>query len=714
MTDSRPTKLARLQELKRTVPYVSKSALAAILQDIHEKGLPDLHSRKHILESTKEALQVGTRYGPLLQEWPTENIDGSGGKIWITNFWSYLSALCYEGGSYKDLLHNTAHAHGMTEINPLQLCIYTDEVIPGNILGKCERRTWAIYCSFMNFPLQTLSSEYAWILLACIKSNNISKMDAGIGQVMALVLKSIFLNPMCPAEGGVLLPSKNGPSLRLYVKLHAILQDGSGHKYTYNAKGDSGWKYCLLCSAHGRMVAAADEDGGEEGEDVVSHQMKLSQLLVHTDNEILDSFDRLLFNHQSMQKGQFEIWQKACGLTFSKCALLLDKDLRRLGILEPASQYCHDWMHCLVSAGIVQTAIYVLCSFLKPSGWSVICDFLQLWQWPKHLPKQLHMLFSGKHAKKCQQNKKFQCPASEALGLLPVLVHLVKSFLLPKELLCPKIGKAFLACADIVDLVHYGQLWNVCTPLALQKAAEDCLSAWVDANLEEYMIKKFHWTLHLAPALQRFQKLPACFAMERKHRFICKFASHLCKSTTYEHTLLQECLAEELFHLKQPNVFPDGIHLINGHRPSKQFHALMEQTFGFQIAIDSLQVSSSCRLQHSICTKKDIVLAMVFQAMEILAFAQYNEDIFAFVQMLAFVEDAENVGACVWHESDQKCFVPATDILCPLIYNKDKSNVKTLIPWQIRKFLEKRGNCLGKCVTAACLLLVSKPVFNGY
>ena len=142
--------------------------------------------------------------------------------------------------------------------------------------------------------------------------------------------------------------------------------------------------------------------------------------------------------------------------------------------------------------------------------------------------------------------------------------------------------------------------------------------------------------------------------MERKHRFICKFASHLCKSATYEHTLLQECLAEELFHLKQPNVFPNGIHLINGHRPSKQFHALMEQTFGFQISIDSLQVSSSCRLQHSICTKKDIVLAMVFQAMEILAFVQYNEDIFAFVQMLAFVEDAENVGACAWHEPDNK------------------------------------------------------------
>ena len=38
MTDSRPAKLARLQELKRSVPYVSKSALAAILKDIEKKG----------------------------------------------------------------------------------------------------------------------------------------------------------------------------------------------------------------------------------------------------------------------------------------------------------------------------------------------------------------------------------------------------------------------------------------------------------------------------------------------------------------------------------------------------------------------------------------------------------------------------------------------------------------------------------------------------
>ena len=82
-------------------------------------------------------------------------------------------------------------------------------------------------------------------------------------------------------------------------------------------------------------MAAVDEDC-EEGEDVVVHQMKLSQLLVHSDNEILESFDRLQHNYHSMPKGQFTTWQKACGLTFDKCALLLDMDLRRAGILHPA------------------------------------------------------------------------------------------------------------------------------------------------------------------------------------------------------------------------------------------------------------------------------------------------------------------------------------------------------------------------------------------
>ena len=197
------------------------------------------------------------------------------------------------------------------------------------------------------------------------------------------------------------------------------------------------------------------------------------------------------------------------------------------------------------------------------------------------------------------------------------------------------------------------------------------------------MIKKFHWPLHLGPAFQRFKKLPACFAMERKHRFICRFASTICNTAVCQHTLPQECLAEELSHLKQPSGFADGISLIDAHPPKKQFHSLMEQSFGHVIPTDSLLAASGCQLQKAVWTKQDIVPATPFQAMEALAFVSYKGNVFASAQLLELEEDAEKIGACFWTQSKKQCLMPAHDMLMPLIYNKDKNKVKTLIPWQV-------------------------------
>ena len=197
------------------------------------------------------------------------------------------------------------------------------------------------------------------------------------------------------------------------------------------------------------------------------------------------------------------------------------------------------------------------------------------------------------------------------------------------------------------------------------------------------MIKKFHWPLHVGPAFQRFKKLPACFAMERKHRFICRFASNICNTAVCQHTLPQECLAEELFHLKQRGGFADGISLIDAHPPKKQFHSLMEQSFGHVIPTDSLLAASGCQLQKAVWTKQDIVPATPFQAMEALAFVSYKGNVFASAQLLELEEDAEKNGACFWTKSEKQCLMPAHDMLMPLIYNKDKNKVKTLIPWQV-------------------------------
>ena len=54
-SSSRPAKLQRLNELRRSVPYVSKSALAAILEDVKTNGLPELAAQKRPHEGSHKA-----------------------------------------------------------------------------------------------------------------------------------------------------------------------------------------------------------------------------------------------------------------------------------------------------------------------------------------------------------------------------------------------------------------------------------------------------------------------------------------------------------------------------------------------------------------------------------------------------------------------------------------------------------------------------------
>ena len=686
----RPKKLQRLQDLKRSVPFCTGSALAEILQDIRDKGLPELVQKKHILESTKAALDKA-RYGPMMLQYPVEFLDGATETIWVTNFWSYLSALLSAGGSYSDLLAKTAARVGMGEERPLKLVLYADEVVPGNVLGKAERKTWAIYASFMDFPLQTLSSEYAWILLSCIRAPRVNRMHAGIGQCISVVLRSVFFNPMCPAIGGVYLPMQGG-GIRLYIELSAMLQDGSAHKYCFNAKGDSGWKYCLLCSAHATVTAGSglgDED--DEGQDPIPPaQLKLSDLLLHSDQELLDSFDRLQQNAMVMSKPDFARWEQACGLTYNKCALLLDPQLRNAQVLKPASQYLHDWMHCLCSAGIMQKVIMLLLTEC-PKLWILLQEFTALWTLPRHCNGALGHLFSKKHQKKALDNKKFGCTASDILNVLPILQHFVTKILLPQNV-CVGACKAFLASAHLLDLLHNGQVWACCTAAAVQAAAEECLASYVDNGHKDWLIKKHHWILHFSKALTLHKKLPSCFAMERKHRYVVRFGAPVTKLKHYEESVLRELLADELHHLSQPDVFRLGVYLLRPTPVTKRLHKVVTSVFGPAVPMANCQCSATCHLNRAVASKGDRVLIEPWACGEVLGFIACNGQIYAWVASHKMLEDKESTGSAVWEASAEQLFVPAEQLLCPLVWNLDKGTgrITTLIPWPVRCWLKDK------------------------
>ena len=59
--------------------------------------------------------------------------------------------------------------------------LYENEIAPGNVLGKTQRKGWSIFCSFLQFPLQALSNDKSWLALAVILSSLKFLASHGIG-----------------------------------------------------------------------------------------------------------------------------------------------------------------------------------------------------------------------------------------------------------------------------------------------------------------------------------------------------------------------------------------------------------------------------------------------------------------------------------------------------------------------------------------------------
>ena len=132
---------------------------------------------------------------------------------------------------------------------------------------------------------------------------------------------------MAEPRAGILLQHATG-DIRLHFHWAIMLADGAAQKQIWSSKGDSGQKFCILCS-NVRGMPAADQDSILAGEDVIqTTHNKYSQLVLCSDQELLSSYQRLDQRRGTCRtKAEFSKWQVACGLTWSKHALMLNHRL---------------------------------------------------------------------------------------------------------------------------------------------------------------------------------------------------------------------------------------------------------------------------------------------------------------------------------------------------------------------------------------------------
>ena len=673
----RAKKFRKLEDLRRNVPYVSQSALAGVIEHIRTHGLPEAASRPQFSRATQAMLSGEYPYGQLKYMLDLEALDGATIQVPVLNLKSYMAALFDESSSYSSLLLRTRRS---SFDDKWGLVMYMDEVTPGNILsGRLTRKAWCLYASMMDFTLDDLSHELAWMPVAHIRSTLVDGLKGGVSQVFAAVLKSIFLDGQCDPRLGLLLPKSSGQSLKIYFDLKAILQDGGSHKFCWSYRGDAALKPCLLCN----VQSDTGEDAMGDEEVNLKQCCKHNELRIFTPEEILSSFDRLEAKRLELNKGEFLNWQKAVGKTWQPKILPLDPAIRSNGLLAPACQYAHDWMHCCLSNGTFAVASYQLFNALDTSAWETFGEYVGHWLWPTHLGmKHLPDLFQAKKLKKYKQNKRFNPGASETLCLLPILVFWCRKVLLPSNV-APLPVQAFLAVAEVIFILHEGQLWGMATRSSLQLAVEKSLQ--LAHSCGWHVTPKFHWTLHMCDQLERWQKLPSCFTCERKNKVLKKYAGAIQNTGSFENSVFNEIISDELAKLKSQNAFQQAPYLVKPHKAPKKLASLFAESLG--CSPEDVLTSVQAKLATGRCSKGDIILLESLdksspKAAELWAIAQIGATIYVLVQYLALVEVCMATCSATWQGSSQTDLLSIDLVVTPLIFCKlAQGKLRTLMPW---------------------------------
>ena len=377
--EERASKLRRLDRLRRKIPHVSASALSAILDEVAERGIPERRSRRDIAMARNEMVECETPYGQLFMYVPVVR-DGAAWNMLVINPIALIWKSFHEGGGITDHMTSCLAKKPSSPEDPWGLIVYADEVIPGNSLSFDNRRKlWAFYFSFCEFGALALQREASWFDILCHRSSEIAALDAGVSQAFGAVLKLFFgALPTDLSTSGVLLNHPDGRSFRLFVKLKMVLQDGGAHKSIWHMKGDAGSKMCMLCR---NLMSVKSDLVASDGTKLLTCSLVFEKSLdFATSDDIFGSVKRLAALKGTMSAADFQLHQQAFGYRHEPRGILLDEQLRPH--LDPANQFVHVWMHCMVVNGVFGTLVYLALEALHNSNvpiWPALCEYVGMW-----------------------------------------------------------------------------------------------------------------------------------------------------------------------------------------------------------------------------------------------------------------------------------------------------------------------------------------------
>ena len=672
-----PEKHRKLLDLRSHVPHVSKQALESILKYVDKNGLPEKKTAKDMRTASRGVIDEADGHGPLLVHQDVLLQDGSSIQVQFVNLCSFLhSAYKAGGGFYR------AMSQMLESTDQLSLCLYSDELCPGNPLSASTgRKCWVIYAGLKEMgPL--LQTENAWITLCILRSNVVATVEASMSQIMKRLLHLIFLNPWCDVQDlGICLQPPEGhageANRRVRLSLAYIIQDGAAQKMTWSVKGDSGSRFCSLCSNCFSLKQAGDES--EDDIDPSSQFTKHSELVLHSSEEMLESWDRMAARYGKCSAKEWSAWQQAAGITFSPESLLACPALRPF--LKPTEQWMHDYMHGLLSNGLLSYATFYLLQVMD--GWKTFAEYCKFWQLPKQFSAiRICDVLDDKRVVKHKKSGKLNSTASELLSLLPILAQYVRQVCGDKH---KKETEAFLSMQGLQEALQAGWSGKLTHDIVFV-LVEEALAKWKNAGWP--FRRKNHWPLHFSQCVRTHTACISCFAMERKHKQISRKTNLVQNTTHFESSAMREVVTAELHLLAEADSLDNSIGLLGPKAASKKDQVLANMIWPTAVS-GQVTIALTARCRDGSVSVGDLALfhdpdhpELKWSCGLVNKFVQHGDDRRCILQRLSMQRLHSHHAA--WLERDDPVAVPLLDIYTSVIFAKDAGVYTTLIPWRWR------------------------------
>ena len=686
----RRTKLRRLDKFRRRLPHISQSALSAVLDDVEQHGVPALHSRRDLYAARELQATTMTPYGELHQDVDLTTIAaGPRSTLRIAHPLALLwlaYTTCIAFGDFIDACHA---AKPSTQDAPWSLCLYSDEVTPGNpLVVEQKKKVQVVYWSMLEFGADALSREDMWFLICQKRSADVNKIEGGMAQLFGSLIKQFFLVATSTLMlGGMALKRAGKPALRLFAKLACFVQDGGAHKVTWHCKGDAGTKHCLICknlfTDKSQLVAEDDTE------------LLRCNVIVHAELDRASSAElrfaaRRVTAFRSIDDPEtFKYRQMALGFTYMPYNILCDDALTN--IVAPREQFMFDWMHCVFVGGVWNTVMHQILENLRDAvdadPYTLFHDYLALWHWPGQLKSQrVHEIFASKRRTGNASANIFKCGASEGLSAYAVVAHFIQKVLQPLDICGPAL-LAYIALTDLIDCLYLANRGHTTRDMMF-RAVERFLALFVAAFGIELLSPKFHWLLHFEDNLHRFGTLISCFVHERKHKSVKRYANNHRNTAALEKAIMHECTATHLAVLDDPtsHVFQFSVGLIGPKLAPKKVRDFLQLELDAPPACE-MHVSTHSRFSASgISVAKDVVLFRYAEGDLRAGTVWFHANVFdapiSLVTMYPLISINRVQGWAEWSVTDSTMVILTEDILENLIWTRTGDVIRTLVPRQ--------------------------------